>query len=229
MPPVNKVTKPTKIGRWRTGVRRQQSAFVVPITEQRQGGFLARFGFVIIILAAVAGVLAAYPFVVGWSLNSEASNVVAPHVIRPASNDDTVKLTDEKRLLIPSIGVDSPIIEGADDSALNRGSWLIPGTSTPDQGGNTVISGHRFKYLPPNNTTFYLLDKLQPGDDIQVQWNEKLYHYRVTNSRDVQPEQVEILDNTTDARLTLFTCTPILSTARRLVVTAELVSVSSGA
>jgi sortase A len=201
---------------------------VTPITGQRRGGLPVRFGFVIVILAAIAAVLAAYPFAIGWSLNSEASNAVAPHVVTPASNDDTAKLTDEKRLLIPSIGVDSPIIEGADDSALDRGAWLIPGTSTPDQGGNTVISGHRFKYLPPNNTTFYLLDKLKRGDDIEVQWNEKLYHYRVTNSRDVQPEQVEILDNTTDARLTLFTCTPILSTARRLVVTAELVSVSSG-
>ena len=62
------------------------------------------------------------------------------------------------RLLIPKIGVNAPIVESSNANyGLSKGSWLVPNTSTPDKGGNTVITGHRFKYLPPNNLTFFLL------------------------------------------------------------------------
>jgi sortase A len=208
----------------------------LPITNQlavrrsREAGS-ARLRIGIIILAIISVVVLAYPFVKGWSWAVHPKSTVAPHVIpeNSASPDQAgAKLTNERRVLIPAIGVDSPIVEGVDESALDRGAWHIPGTSTPDRGGNTVISGHRFRYLPPNNTTFYLLNKLRSGDLIQIQWDNQLYHYRVTDTREVEPTQVEILQNTTDTRLTLFTCTPILSTARRLVITAQLEEVSDG-
>lgn len=223
MPRVNKPTRQTVKRVRHATVRRR-----VGVVRKRQNILSVRFGYGLIALAALAGVLLAYPYVKSWSWSAGEVSSVSPHVINDGSDPTTKQLTDEKRLIIPSIGVDTPIIEGPDESALNKGAWRIPKTSTPDHGGNTVISGHRFKYLPPNNTTFYLLDKLQPGDAIQVQWAAKLYNYRVTGSREVKPEQVEILENTKDDRLTLFTCTPILSTTRRLVVTAELVNIADG-
>lgn len=128
------------------------------------------------------------------------------------------------KVIIPKIGVESEIVEGETEAALNRGTWRIPSTSTPDQGGNTVLSGHRFRFLPPNNTTFYLLDKLNQGDEIFVWWDGVLYTYRVVESRVVNPDAVEILDPTADDRLTIFTCTPLLSTDRRLVVSAVATS-----
>lgn len=131
------------------------------------------------------------------------------------------------RVVIEKIGVNSPIIEASEErgmAALNKGAWRLPQTSTPDKGSNTVISGHRFRYLPPNNLTFYLLDKLVVGDKISVFWNDQEYHYVVSETKIVPPEAVEILNATDRPILTLFTCDPIWSQKNRLVVVAELVN-----
>ena len=68
------------------------------------------------------------------------------------------------RVIIPKIGVNAPIVESSNaEYGLSRGAWRIPESSTPNMGGNTVITGHRFKYLPPHNLTFYLFHKLEIG------------------------------------------------------------------
>lgn len=124
-------------------------------------------------------------------------------------------------LIIPKIGAEINIVEGKNENALFNGAWRLPGTSTPDDGGNTVIGGHRWRFRPPSKRTFYNLDKLEKGDEIQVIWQNKEYLYRVREIKIVKPEEVEILENTTDDILTLFTCTPLFSTKFRLVVVAE--------
>jgi len=140
---------------------------------------------------------------------------------------DKLSASDEaqtgNRLIIPKIGVNSPIVEGPNDSALLKGAWRIPDTSTPDAGGNTVITGHRFRFLPPNNTTFYLLDKIGVGDKIKVVWNEKEYHYQVVETKIVNPDQAEIMASTEDTTITLYTCTPLFTTQQRLVVIGKLI------
>ena len=128
-----------------------------------------------------------------------------------------------RRVIIPKIGVDAPIIESKTAAyGLSKGSWRVPETSTPDQGGNTVITGHRFKYLPPNNLTFYLLDKLTVGDNFFVIWNGKNYTYKVKETKVVPATQLSIMDQTKESIVTLFTCDPIYSTKNRLVVIGEL-------
>lgn len=130
------------------------------------------------------------------------------------------------RVIIKKIGVDSPIVEAPENEskkALSKGAWRIPQTSTPEKGSNTVISAHRYKYLPPNNLTFYLLDKLSAGDIVSVIWEHKEYNYKITGSKIVPPEAISILDPSDKPLLTLFTCDPIWSEKNRLVVTAELI------
>lgn len=125
------------------------------------------------------------------------------------------------RLIIPSIGVDVPIVEGDDEDALSRGVWRRPNTSTPDDGGNTVITGHRFQYKPPNNKTFYNLDKVQLDDSVVVYWKGQKLSYRVTSIFEVEPDQIEIEHDTDRSILTLYTCTPLWTAKKRLVVVAE--------
>ncbi|MDP3964053.1 MAG: sortase [bacterium] len=127
---------------------------------------------------------------------------------------------DFNHLVIPKIGVSVPIVEGSSEAALDRGAWRIPETSTPEVGGNTVISAHRFRFLPPNNTTFYLLDKLEVGDEITVFWKGERYDYQVGESSVVDKSAVVIQEEKGDTRLTLFTCTPLFSTAQRLAIVA---------
>ncbi len=126
------------------------------------------------------------------------------------------------RLIIPTIGVHIPIVEGNDESVLNRGAWRRPNASTPDKGGNTVITGHRFHYIPPNNKTFYNLNKVGIGSKVIVFWNDEEYRYTVYERFVVQPQQTEIENPMEGNILTLYTCHPLWTADQRLVVRARL-------
>lgn len=131
----------------------------------------------------------------------------------------TAKPKRPNRLVVSSMGVDSQILEG-DANTLNKGIWHVPGTSSPDKGGNTVISAHRYKWLPPSTKTFWNLDKVKVGDLITVTWNDKDYMYQVKKTEIVKPNRVDILNNTKDPKLTLFSCTPKFTSKNRLIVYA---------
>lgn len=121
--------------------------------------------------------------------------------------------------------LDAEVFEGASIYTLNKGLWHRPNTSTPDKGGNTVIAGHRFTYTNPHGILYYL-DKVSMGDEIGLYWNNVRYLYKVTEIKVVEPTAVQIEDNTADARLTIYTCTPLWSPHQRLVVIAKLESKS---
>jgi len=130
----------------------------------------------------------------------------------------------EARLVIPKIGVDMAIaVTNSESAGLNKGAWLIPGTSTPDKGSNTAFAAHRFRYTPPSSRTFYLLDKMEDGDMVHIFWQGKEYLYRVNRNFIVEPSQVEVLDKTSQPSITLITCEPIFTTDKRLIVTAQLI------
>ncbi|MGI8404870.1 MAG: sortase [Thermomicrobiales bacterium] len=84
-------------------------------------------------------------------------------------------------LLIPAIGVKTPIVDGPDIGVLDtqEGVWHQTGTAGV---GNLVIAGHRFKYLPPNQTTFSNLDKLTTGDTIVIWWQGQRHAYQLSRS-----------------------------------------------
>lgn len=135
-----------------------------------------------------------------------------------------VTSTKPNGLVIPTMLLDAPTLEGPESdwsNILKQGIWRWPASSTPDKGGNTVFLAHRFSYSGPRGA-FYYLDKLKIGDKVGVIWNNHTYTYRVTSSREVPPTETSIQDNTTDARITLFTCTPLWHPVNRLVVVAEL-------
>lgn len=129
-----------------------------------------------------------------------------------------------RRIRIPKIGVDMPIVEGQNEQALLRGAWRWGPASAPDRGGNTVIFGHRYLHLPPHPETFYNLDKLVVGDTITVQWYDATYTYRVIETKVVPPTDLSVLSGTSTPTITLITCTPVFTTKNRLIVRAELVS-----
>ncbi len=126
------------------------------------------------------------------------------------------------RLVVKSMNVDTPILEGKSGSTLNKGIWHLPGTANPDQIGNVVIAAHRWKWLPTSKKSFYDIDKMKVGDPIELTWNGKVYHYKVTNIKTVTPDKIEVLQNTGVAKLTLFSCAPLFSSKYRLVVEAAL-------
>lgn len=125
-------------------------------------------------------------------------------------------------LIIPDAGIDTDIYDDSFNNryaALHKGVWRYDKGSTPPQGGNTVLAGHRFTYTNPR-AVFYSLDKVHIGSTIAVRWDSKQYIYAVTNTAVVNASDTEIQDPTTDSRLTIFTCTPLLHPTQRLVITA---------
>ena len=134
--------------------------------------------------------------------------------------------TDEKstqnKLIIPSMLLDQPVLEGHDTYAiLNKGIWRWPDGSTPDRDGNTTLIGHRFTYTNPRGV-FYFLNKVRVGDRLGVSWQGKLYRYKVHTIKVVPPSDTSILESTKEPSLTLYTCTPLWSPKDRLVVVARL-------
>jgi len=133
----------------------------------------------------------------------------------------TEKIPNYNVLVIPKMGVNATINEGATADTLWKGIWRMPQTSTPDEGGNTVISAHRYLYRPPDPRTFFLLDKLVPGDMFYIYWKGQRYDYKVSETKIVDPSEISILYNTANSQVTLFSCTPLFTSDQRLVVIAD--------
>ena len=119
---------------------------------------------------------------------------------------------------IPKIGLDSAVVEGVGVGDLRKGPGHYPETPLPGEGGNAAIAGHRTTYGAPFNR----LDELVTGDEIQVTTRRGTYRYEVQDKLVVLPNRVDVLDPTPEPRLTLTTCTPKYSAARRLIVVARL-------
>jgi LPXTG-site transpeptidase (sortase) family protein len=130
------------------------------------------------------------------------------------------EIPEVNTLVIPKINVNIGIVEGETLLALKDGAWRHPTSGKPGEGGNTVISGHRFRFLPPNNRTFYFLDKLEKGDDIIVYWEGVERLYQVEDIYEVLPNHTSILYKGDEEKLTIYTCTPLFTQSRRLIVEA---------
>lgn len=125
-------------------------------------------------------------------------------------------------ILIPSIDVEGVVVQGISSNDMDRGFWHFPTSKFPGEKGNSVIIGHRFEYVPPAKNTFYNLDKVNIGDEIVVKNDNDSFTYIVTNIETVEKNDISILKDTSDYRLTLVTCTPLWTSDMRLVITAKL-------
>lgn len=178
----------------------------------------------VLIWASLVGVLGALGLVMlpFWPRASYVAAVALPNhpaVIAQAEQAARASAPGPGNwLLIPAIGVTTPIVEGPDIGVLDHatGVWR----QTGERGtGNLVIAGHRFKYLPPNQTTLYNLDQLTTGDAVTLWWNGEPHVYAVAKSFTVDRDAVEILNPTAEPQLTLYTCTD-LNASHRLVIIA---------
>ena len=101
---------------------------------------------------------------------------------------------------------------------LRKGPGHYPDSPMPGQLGNAAIAGHRTTYGEPFNR----IDELVPGDEITIETLSGTFHYTVTRQLVVSPRDVQVLDPTPNATLTLTTCHPKYSANQRLVVQADL-------
>lgn len=142
----------------------------------------------------------------------------------PVSTFDFLKTgTVIGTLTIPSLDVNLPIYDGLDDNNLQKGVVHLDDTSYPTGQASThcVLAGHsgltRAKILDD-------ADKLQIGDNFQVDYLNETNNYEIIDIKIVLPyetESLKIIDNET--LVTLVTCTPKGINTHRLLITGKKV------
>lgn len=130
------------------------------------------------------------------------------------------------RIIIPSVLVDAPIIEGTSKGKLSRGVCRVTNSSVPGDGGNCIIEGHNlaeFGFWKPQSF-FSILEVVDKGTPIYVFYDGKKYMYKVNEKTYLHVNNPKLYDVSPGERLTLITCVSTWSTAlytnKRTVVIA---------
>ena len=120
---------------------------------------------------------------------------------------------------IKAIGIlNWPIVQGDGWEQLKKGVGQHFGSANPGENGNVVLAGHDDVF----GEVFRDLDKLQPGDQVILYTMQQQYIYLVTETRIVEPSQVEVMNSTSDPTVTLISCYPYMVDNKRIVVFAQL-------
>jgi sortase A len=120
---------------------------------------------------------------------------------------------------IPAIGIlNWPIVQGDGWEQLKKGVGQHIGSTNPGENGNLVLAGHDDVF----GEVFRDLDKLQPGDQVILYTMQRQFIYLVTETRIVEPSQVEVMNPTSDPTVTLISCYPYMIDNQRIVVFAKL-------
>lgn len=111
------------------------------------------------------------------------------------------------RLLIPRLGYDEIVLEGASPRTLAFGPARLLSGARLGEPGNLEVAGHRTSWFRP-------LEALRTGDNVEVQWFDahrgqlRQRYYTVESIHIVLPEEVGLLAPTSEDALTLITCYP---------------------
>lgn len=138
-------------------------------------------------------------------------------------------------IIVPKIGATAPVVanvdpfnEGEFTKVLRNGVAHAKGTSLPGNIGNVYIFAHStdaFYNVGRYNAVFYLIGKLEKGDEIYLYYKGTKYTYSVFDKIVVDPNALEYLGviEPDISTLTLQTCYPPGTSLRRLIVLARRV------
>lgn len=163
----------------------------------------------------------------------------------PPTPTPTPAVYPPTRIVIPSVGIDAPVIpthwEMQEVAGIQQPVWVVPDapfvgwheTSAPlGWPGNTILNGHNW----PENGPFRFLYKVRPGDSLIVYSGPLVFLYRVDEvfllpeagqPLEVRQANARYIQPTNDERVTLVTCHPYGSTRFRLIVIARPTEVPS--
>ena len=176
---------------------------------------------------------------VKYSFSPQAKNLTV------ASREEAERKKDEKSdtgiivpadeqfgIVIPKISANAKVIPEVDSQnpdiyqrALTKGVAHAKGSALPDEDGNIFIFAHSgADLLEANryNAVFYLLSKLEVGDEVYLFYKGKKYRFQVEEKKNAGVGEVSYLEkNTPENQLTLMTCWPPGTTLKRLIVIAK--------
>ena len=190
----------------------------------------------LVVLLVAVGIIG-YPFytnLVQSRIQARLDRQLASPELKQAYLEGRVQEGDSlTRLKISAIGVDVVVVEGTSADSLRAGAGHYKGTPLPCEIGNVAVAGHRTTYGRP----FADLDLLHPGDEITLETPIGSCRYsgagrpqgrNVLDDKGaafiVDPTDTSVVSRTDAAVLTLTTCHPKGSAAKRLVIQAALIT-----
>jgi sortase A len=120
------------------------------------------------------------------------------------------------RILIRSVKLDEVIAEGVGNDELDAGPGHLPGSASPGEPGNAVISAHRDRH-------FHSLGRVVVGDTVITETRTARTTWVITGRKIVGRYQPSLFPST-EPELTLTTCWPIRyigPAPDRLILTAK--------
>jgi LPXTG-site transpeptidase (sortase) family protein len=215
--------------------------------------FITSFAFAFLFLFGIAvGALMVMPVIAGIVTPAEAYQPLLPlspdrdepfldigepgrQPYPPFAGNEDLPAWNGNRIIIPSIGVNVPIVMSPslrdEDvlSVLNEGAALYPNGVLPGSLGNTFISAHstgepwKGKY----RFAFLRINELDPGNLLHVDYNGTRYTYRMASREIIIPTpDLRIESGRPMPTMTLMACWPLWSTQKRMLIHSELVNIT---
>lgn len=186
-------------------------------------------GAILILVGVTIMLIIAYQKIQTAKKQNELKKILEEIITEPENKDENTSNIEFSEgyepialMEIPSIKLEQGIIEGITDDILNFYLGHFEGSAMPGEVGNFAVAGHRVSNY---SEAFVNLYKAEIDDEIIVKANNKKYIYKITEMIVVDPTNVEVLDDTEEATITLVTCT--VGAKERLIVKGKLVSSES--
>lgn len=189
-----------------------------------------------ILMALTGSGMLAYPYATNLFANQRQSELArqfqSPEFRVQFGSREIQPGNPVTRVVIAKLGVDALVVEGTDLAALRAGAGHYSATPLPCEKGNVAIAGHRTTYGGPFNR----VDELVAGDEIRLVTPEKSCTYRVVDGPSgtsrprrssagwiTHPNDGGVIGPLSGSWLTLTTCHPKRSAAKRLILRGVLV------
>jgi sortase A len=147
-----------------------------------------------------------------------ASTLAGQQDVKPWPWADTWPIA---RLIVPGLGIDQIVLEGAYGRTLAFGPGHVESTGPLEGSGNIILTGHR-------DTHFRFLEKIQTGETILLQGRTGAWHRLTVQDRQVVDSHTASIPTHEDkTQLILVTCYPfdaiVPGGPLRYMVIAEIV------
>lgn len=138
----------------------------------------------------------------------------------------------EFSVVVPKIGANEKVYSNVDPNnedeylqVLRNGIAHAKGTAFPGMNGTTYLFAHstdNFWNVGRYNAVFYLLNKMENGDEISLFYNGKRFDYIVNDTKIVDPSETNFISSNIGQgeRIILQTCWPPGTAWKRLLVFA---------
>ncbi len=134
-----------------------------------------------------------------------------------ALEENEIKESLPVNLRISSLDIDLPIYESEIKDkkweVSNKGVSFLRSSVLPGDKGNSILYGHNWTNLLGN------LTKIKTGEVVEIVFSDNTKkEFVVTLIQEVDPDDISILNNTNDNRITIYTCSGFLDSKRFVVV-----------